>query len=158
MRNDQGSGVRDRVECHGWPGSTAIFHLSSLGSWARTPRAERQGGGGVRRELGLFTVSGGSDAANRHSSNSLSDLNIKSTEQLKTKSSFVSSFSDLLAVGRSIFWWFPFNKIIISRNCICDILRTVDDDDVTWLTDFIPLGRSYDLERRQNSFIVLNAS
>ena len=57
----------------------------------------------MRRELGLFTVSGGSDAANRHSSNSLSDLNIKSTEQLKTKSSFVSSFSDLLAVGRSIF-------------------------------------------------------
>lgn len=85
------------------PGSTAIFHLSSLGSWARTPErqggggAERQGGGGVRRELGLFTVSGGSDAANWHSPNSLSDLDHGITGQLKTKSSFLSS-SDLLAV------------------------------------------------------------
>lgn len=57
----------------------------------------------MRRELGLFTVSGGSDAANRHSPNSLSDLDIKSTGQLKTKPSFVSSFSHLLAVGRSMF-------------------------------------------------------
>ena len=154
----RGSGVRDRVECHGCPGSPAIFHLSSLGSWARTPRAERQGGGGVRRELGLFTVSGGSDAANLRSPNLFSDLDIKSTGQLKTESSFVSSFSDLLAVGRSMFWWFSFNKIIIGRNCICGILRTVDDDDVTWLTEFIPLGRSDDLKRRQHSFIVLNAS
>ena len=38
--------------------------------------------------------------------------------------------------------------MIIGRNCICDILRTVDDDDVTWLTDFIPLGRLYGLKRR----------
>ena len=57
----------------------------------------------MRRELCLFTVSGGSDATNRHSPNSLSDLDIKSTGQLKTDSSFVSSFTDLLAVGRSMF-------------------------------------------------------
>ena len=64
----------------------------------------------MRRELGLFTVSGGSDAANLRSPNLFSDLDIKSTGQLKTKPSFVLMISFQQNNNQQkLYMWHPSN-------------------------------------------------